>query len=448
MKKLATVTISLCTALTLLLCGGATALADDAAQPVYPEDKFVRHVGDEFRNISDFAVDGEKYAFADGKTIAVIEGGKHTPRETDSTVTALDCEGGVFYYRDGSGNAFTLSDKKAAEHAFTDKTTIVLNDESLYRLLPDGLYYYEKDNATPERVGQAEQSFYKLKEYGDRVFALCDKLLYRIEGTTATLIDLTFTDYSAASSIPVGNTAERIKSFNIDELHFVTINGGAYMTEVDLDKLSGASFAVGNTVKSGEADAPAAGKQALLLCTVGENDSVAIITVSGKCYIMSAANTTAEQRSALTAPDDGHSSATVSVAQGYAYSSPFVCDGTKIFELKSGDSVQILGVVLKTASGELARDFYKIQYVGDDGVSRTGYVPFGYVSNFSEFKEKEPSKTEDPEFTEDNAVKTVVLVIIVVALVLVAVGYLTYVATADRKKKKPVQAENTENKVK
>lgn len=443
MKKFAAITISLCTAFVALLSGGTVALADGTAQTTYPEDEFIRHVDEDFKDVSDYAVSGEKYAFAHGNFISVIENGTHTPYDAGSTVTALDCADGVFYYKNGSGEAFSLPDKAAAEnYSFTEYDGYVKTADGEYKIVDNEIGYCPKNSFAYEGI---EGSFSALKMYGGTAYALSGGKLYSLNGTAATHIDLTFTDYSAAKSIFIGSTAEKIKTFNIDELHFVSINANAYMTEVDLDKLSGENFVVGATVKSGEADAPAAGKQALLLCTAGENDGVAIITVAGKCYIMNAANVKPEQRSALTPPDSGHTTATVSVAQGYAYSSPFVCDGTKLFELKSGDSVKILGKVLKATSGELVRDFYKIEYVGEDGQTRVGYVPFGYVSNFSEFNEKEPSKTEDPAFSEDNAVKTVVLVLVVVALVLIAAGYVTYVATSGRKKKK---SEQTENKVK
>lgn len=439
-KKFAALTISLCTALAALLSGGIAAFAEgtDPAETFYPEDKFIQNVNDNLGSVSDFAVNGNSYAFTSGgNIISVIEKGKtRTDYDIGSKVNAVDCADGVFYYRNGSNDTFSLPEKQPAAHVF-QKLDGIGTDIYPYN-------YYLDDDGVLTVTNKADKSFTTLedyscvKRYGDVIYALNGGKLYSIDGVTPKEItDLTYSDYSAANSIHIGATAEKLLNFNIDELHFVSVKGGAYMTEVDLNNISGTVFVVGKTVISGEADAPAAGKEALLMCTTGENDGVAVILISGKCYIMNAANTESVERSnALTPPAEGHASATVSIALGYAYSSPHVSNGTKLFEIKSGDAVEVLGKILKTTSGELVRDFYKIKYVDGDGTEHVGYVPFGYISEFGNINEDPPSKTEDNEYSEANSVKTVVLIIVVVALIMIAVGYVTYVSTSGKKKKK------------
>ena len=91
------------------------------------------------------------------------------------------------------------------------------------------------------------------------------------------------------------------------------------------------------------------------------------------------------------------------------------------------------------------RDFYKVSWTDDDGTEQTGYVPFGYVSLFT-ISEEPPAVTPDPDYSQENSIRPVVLILLVVVLVLAAVGYLVFVGTANKTKKiKAKKDDKTQN---
>ncbi|MBD5632304.1 MAG: hypothetical protein HDP34_03660 [Clostridia bacterium] len=434
-KKLSFLTISLCTAAcSALTCGGLTAFADTGAQTVYPESTFIQHANDGLSGISDYAANGGIYAFADGNSITVIESENRTVYEIGSLVTALDCSDGKFYYKDGTGTTFSLPDKTAVQnYTFQEYDELVSTDDGEYKLLDGKINYCPKASAQYEEIA-SDETFSKLKKYDGVAYAVGGDKLYKLLKTELEHVNPSYTDFSKTSQIIIGNTVDKLKGCNLDKPHFVSLKGGAYITSLNLDDLSGEYFRVGKTYKIGASDAPAAGKEALLLCKTGANDEVSIVTLGGVCYMMLTENAPEVEKPEAMVPTD-NTTATVSIAESFAYSSPYVCNGTKLFALKSGETVKVLGKVLKTTSSELVRDFYKIEYTDENGETVTGYVPFGYISEFN-YSEDEPFKTEDPDYTQSDAVKTVILVLVIVALVLIAVGYLTYVTTSDKTKKR------------
>ena len=66
------------------------------------------------------------------------------------------------------------------------------------------------------------------------------------------------------------------------------------------------------------------------------------------------------------------------------------------------------------------------------------------ISTFT-FNEDPPVKTPDPEATTEDLIKPVVLVLIVLLLIAIAAGYLIYIGTSDKRKKKN-EAAPTDNK--
>lgn len=432
-KKLSFLTISLCTAAcSALACGGLTAFAETGAQTVYPESTFIQHANDGLSGISDYAANGNIYAFADGNNVTVIESENRTVYEIGSQVTALDCSDGKFYYKDGEGKTFSLPDKAAAEYTFQQFGGLVSTDDGEYKLLDGKINYCPKTSAQYEEI-ISDETFSNLKKYDGVAYAVGGDKLYKLIKTGLEHVNPSYTDFSGTSQIKIGNTADKLKGCNLDKPHFVTLKGGAYVTSLNLEDLSGEYFKTGKTYKVGASEAPAAGKEALLLCRTGDNDKVSIVSLGGVCYMMLSEN--AEEVEKPGAMTSDNATATVSIAESYAYSSPYMCKGTMLFAMKPGDTVKVLGKVLKTTSSELVHDFYKIEYTNENGETLTGYVPFGYISQFN-YSEDEPSRTEDPGYSQGDQVKTVILVLVIIALVLIAVGYLTYVSTSDKSKKR------------
>ena len=91
MKKLATFTTAALLAVSLM-GGGASANAADGGT-IYPEDeKFIKVLA--FDSLGDYAVDGEKYAFADGKSVKVYENGEYFEYAFGDAVTKVDISEG------------------------------------------------------------------------------------------------------------------------------------------------------------------------------------------------------------------------------------------------------------------------------------------------------------------------------------------------------------------
>ena len=98
--------------------------------------------------------------------------------------------------------------------------------------------------------------------------------------------------------------------------------------------------------------------------------------------------------------------------------------------------------MLKSTSPEIPCDFYKIALTdaegnilkSENGAEVIGYAPCPFV--FEKKETNNDDKTEDPAPSTENNIKTVILVLIVVVLVLVALGYITFVFTSDKKRKK------------
>lgn len=159
-----------------------------------------------------------------------------------------------------------------------------------------------------------------------------------------------------------------------------------------------------------------------------ETSTPYIISLNGKQYIKLAAAATA--RDFIEAE---FSSAQINVPSDYIYSSPTVCDAAKLRAVSWGESVTVLGKLLKSTSPEIPCDFYKIALKDENGTEVTGYTPCSFV--FEKKENNDEDKTDDPSPSNADSVKTVVLVLIVVVLVLVAVGYVTFVFTSDKKRK-------------
>ena len=151
----------------------------------------------------------------------------------------------------------------------------------------------------------------------------------------------------------------------------------------------------------------------------------------GKCYILRSDDVASIERAAMEEKSLG---ATVTVAEGFVYSAPFVCAKKQVREIKSGDKLGVKGEIKKEVCTELVRDFYKVSWTDESGAEQTGYVPFGYVSLFT-ISEDPPVETPDPDYTQENSIRPVVLILLVVVLVLAALGYLVFVGTANKAKK-------------
>lgn len=434
-KKLTIFKTSLCALLGLGICvssaGAYTANAEEAT--VYPES-FTKYVRNDLQAPVDYAVGGGEYAFADQSKIKIYGKDYGIMYDAQQELSALDYSDGSFYYAVGSEWFCLEKDENGnyaaeqSDYAYTQQSTVVLNDGSLYRLLSGKLYYYENNSKDAQEVTGSDNDYSKLKMYGNTVYALSGQALYKINASTASNVSdgLTYIKFET-ETIAFGSALSTIKSFNLDELHFVTLKEGYYITKLDLNELNGKYFKTDATYRIGDKNAPKAETTALLLCSTG---NASVIMIDRNEYILLSEAVTQLREETLLKSQ--FNSATVSI-NDYAYSSPHRCEATKLFELNAGN-VKILGKVSLL-------DFYKIQYVNSEGETLTGYVPSSYVSQFT-YIESEPNVTKDPEFNKSDLTQTIIIVLLVVLLVLIAVGYLIFTLTSGKiKKNKPTETD-------
>jgi len=450
-KRLKTATISL--SLALLIAGGAavsafsvigngnfSAYAEEAVITDYPAE-FVKRVSEGFESISDYAVKGNVFAFAEGNVVSVIENGQtRTDHKTDSKVTALDCSDEGFFYKNGSGATFRLTDQTDATHNFQelDLAGVYVGTFNYY-LGTNGVPYVSDKSGDDAPVKL--DGFEKIKKYGETVYALKGGKLFKFNGLEAAEAggEVSYTDLSAVKKVCFGETVQSLNSLNKDSLHYVTLNAGenAYVTEIDLNLLSdnpadtflpevlSNEDAAKRTFKIGAADGPADGKEATLLAVSG---NTYVVSADGVCYIMNKANAGEPFERAFSAVSQ-NTVMRVAVDKACAYSSPFVCAGTKVTDLPQNATVKVLGKIESL-------NLYVIEYGAEGGEKTKCFTPYGYLSEYSAPIEDEPPVTTDPDYTEESPAKTVVLIVAVIALVLIALGYLTYVGTSSKRKDK------------
>ena len=149
MKRLALIS----TAILLSLAIGGGISANAAAETVYPQNSdFVFSLS--FSDLKDYAVSDGALAFVDGNTVKVYETEK--PGDSaksaykngslteysgfDVTISSIDFQNGEFYYADGNGTVYSLSDKAEAEgiSIAPPQDTLLCKDNGFMYALLDG----------------------------------------------------------------------------------------------------------------------------------------------------------------------------------------------------------------------------------------------------------------------------------------------------------------------
>lgn len=422
-KKFATITsiIAACT----MLFGGGTAYAD-GEQTVYPEI-FTENAYDAVDSLTDFAVGKDCVSLAYGNTVSIVGSDGKTDYDAGSAVTALDCtesDGStLFFYTDAGGTTRSLPDREPYDGKV----------QSYENIDVDGYYYYYDNDALVVFIKNTREAIdldgcTRLKKYADKLYVIKDNKVCLLEGDKTQVIALEYTDYKSAAQIFIGDTAENIKSGGAT---FVRLAQDSYKTEVDLNELGGKFFKTAGTERA------KSGETALLLCYTG---NAAVIAVGEKTYITLKTSVEEIARSAETAPE--FERATVCVPFDYIYSSPAMCDGTKIRRIDWGESVKVLGKLSCSYSTELAGDFYRVSIeAGETEPAATGYVPCSFLAE-QKIADIKPNPIEDENKTNEDLTRTVTLVVLVIALSLIALGYITYVGTSGKGGKSDKKGKN------
>ena len=450
MKKFFLSAISLCAAAALAAGSALPASAEAAAYPDIGGGELA------FTSITDYAVDGENLcAVAEGKKITVLKDGVQTVHTFDYEVDSLDYSEGKFYH------SFTSSESSKSYHVLPDVPG-QLGETARFEphtfSLPytpagsqytynidgsSGILYIWDGKSTAETKSDGKYSL--LKEYGGKVYVVKtttslsqSSVLCTVDGTTVTDYDMTYKNYPLLEEIPEGGSAKALKAFSpAPSIKHVE---SADITELDLEELKeGASLPV---VSPKEHTQEGYTGNVLLLCST---DIAAIIAVGDKAYMCDASKISPLSDVTLSEPETA--SATVNSPE-WAYSLPFISGATKLFKIETGEKVTVTKKLSSADFPQLAHDFYLVEKETGEGQTEQGYVAkeFLELASGGGYNESGSSTIGDPSPSEDDYVKTVVLVLAVVLLVLLGAGYLIWISTSGKSKKSDKPEEDAGDK--
>ena len=440
-KKILSITTSLCAAVCALSFGGAAAFAEagDGADaipggsPYYPA---TFETVPEFTKLTDYAVGGGKILFLENGKISEYGNESVTAYEnSDKPIVHLYFEGEEFYYETDDGKYYALknfnTDNPEEDFTYTQFDDILLPNKYNYFINNDKYYFLDKSN--PLEASVLLEGFSNLKVYDGTVYAVRTtdenkNVLCTLDGTEHT--DVKVENFEITKDITVGNALKKLAMSADSDPVFVSLSKDAYMTEVDLDKVTEnpEHFTTGDTVKVNTGETPTA----LLLYKDGNNEEgIAVIAVKDKTYLIHPKNVTEKTVHPFKDSEFNKGTAT----EGYIYSAPYESTAIRIRNLPYGTYVTILKEIKIEDNSELSHDYYYVEYEVDEETTVKGYVRFGLIQTYI-FNEDPPAETPDPDETYEDLVKPVVLILIVILLIAIAAGYLIYVGTSDKRKKK------------
>ena len=474
MKKLLSLTTSLIAAVCALGSGGAalafaeTEDADEALNKQFYPDTF--EISPSFENLEDYAVGNGEYLFLENNVIYEYGSANVTPHENKNiTIRSLYFQNDEFYYETDEHKVYALKNIKEPDPKPEDNfvAAVKTNDVTL-----NGFHYYfnlatgvlKVNNLSTDEITSLD-GFLNLKQYDDntpvyaiRTTAENKQVLCTLKGTDYT--DIKVNDFDLTKEIEVGNAFKTLSaSFEQSDLQFVSLSDDAYITEVTLDNLTEESvtFDTVNTVKVKTVKVNVSEKStALLLYTAGDKaHGISIISMKVKdkttdkeevkAYLIHPRET--ENITVHPLKDSKFDEGTAT--EGFMYSAPIETTGTSIKNsanetVRVSGKVKILKEIKQSTDSVLEKvldgDFYLIEYEEKDAdgnvtAKYTGYVRSGLIQTYV-FIEDPPTETHDPEESYADLVKPVVLILIVLLLIAIAAGYLIYVGTSDKRKKK------------
>lgn len=412
-----------------------------SATPEYPSS-FIRTLDLSTDGLTDYAVNGDTYAFAVKTTIYLLYTDASGDRKLDFKdigiqITALDYAESKLYYKSASGTYVYPDSATPTGHTFPAETFRVDIDNDLY-LLNSSTTELKlfRENGNEELIGEGYSS---LKTFGNAAYAVKNGCPCAIEGLTATPFNLDYTDFSAADGIPTETIKDELKT-GFYAVKTATLKDGSYYTQIDADDIGG-NF---KQIRTFKAD----GAISCLVLFAGKEgtDEVSVIVAGGNCYVTA---TSSLQPIAYTPPandwaqgSDGQRKAYIRERAG-VYSAPFMCNGTLITKVTAEQAVPV------TVQEKFALDFidasavfYRVSFTDTDGKRVNGFVSAGFLDEYDySADENEPKPSGTDGFSYETNVTTVILVLVVVGLVIIAIVYLTIVGTkpdasANKKRKK------------
>lgn len=421
-KKFAVLTISLLTAVSL--AGGITANAAIGGT-IYPEDEeFIKTLT--LPSLTDYAVEGDLYVFTDGTDVKVYNDGEYSEYRFDSAVTDIDIKVGVIYCGCADEKAYTVPAQTECDYTFAQKRSRIEYNDFYYNSFGGKIYISNLLKPEDPNVSY-EGEFTNLKQYGETVYAIKENSLYSFTGSQADEVVLKYADYTATHQIVIGQARTALQTYS--GAKFVKIAEGAFMTSIDLEKLDGTYFSPIKTVRADE------NTTALLLC---ESGTAAIVAIGDTGYIL--------LKSKVSDIDVEISTENTFNAQmigGKIYASPYIASGTELSLNATGIMVKVLRKLEDSATENkkiLETVFYEIEY-NSEGKSVNGYVAEGFLSKVMIEDNKTPTEIVDPNYSDSNDTKTILIIFAVVLLILAAIAYLSHLSSKGKKKKKKKDSE-------
>lgn len=367
-----------------------------AAQTFYDEGSFERELT--FSSLTDYATDGENFAFADGGALILYvpqDGGQVSRPLEEDAVVRTEYDGGNLYLQCGGESYLFDGGLVPCDYAFTEETVVKAGD-----------YYYFLDGdelcALQSSVTRLGSGFSLLKACSSAVYAVKDGTVTLITGTEVFPLSFPYTDFSAADTVAVGDTAEQLLHGYAGKT--VTVGAGAYCTEVDLSLLDGAYFTALGTFRLAE---PLYGLQ---LCATGNASIVAASDgETVKTYLVA---TPAEDAFDDCPSSESAFSAATVVADAAVYACPYACPATLLAEIAEGTRVTVGGVYDWNG-----RAFYRA--VTEDGCE--GYIA---ADALAALPTEQAASTDGGERLQTVNAQTLTAVLVIGALSLAAIVYL------------------------
>lgn len=423
MKRFALLTIPLIAA---VIATGSISANAAVGGTIYPEDsEFIKELS--LSSLNDYAIGDGLFAFADGEYVKVYDDGNYSEYAFIGDVTAVDIdEDGVVYCR-SEEKTYSLPGQTECEYdEFDSKVNRLLCGDYLYNVLEGKLYVsYLLTPEAPPAVYSGKYS--NLKQYGDKVYAINGNSLYAFNGSQGEEVVLEYAVDKADLKITIGQASSSLKEYS--EVRFVEIEEGAFMTEVDLEKLDGEYFVPLNIVKAEK------GTYALLLSYSG---NAAIVSIKNTGYVVAQSKV----KEITIDPTTENPYKNAQMIGGKIYASPFVASGTVANSEAAGLIVKVLHKL--DYESILECPFYEVEYqYGEKTVK--GYVAEGFLSSVLIKDDNPPKEISDPDYSDDSDTKTILIIFAVVVLVLAAIAYIAHVSSKGKKKgKKKKETESEE----
>lgn len=422
MKKFACLTISLLAAISAVSGGiSASAAEDPIVGTVYPEEFIVTPT---FTSLTDYAVSGAIYAFAEENTVKVYDNGEYHEYGFENDITDVDIKDGVIYCS-SDNKSYVIPSKEETTHTFSDKVNRLPYGDYFYNI-KDGKLYVSDLNEPESLPASYDGQYANIKQFGEKVYAIKDgTALYEITGSLSEPATVTCENYSATDNIVIGLSRTALTTYS--EVQFVEIAEGSFMTEVDLEQLNNrTTFKSINTVR---ASAREGTTKALLLCDTSAINAgnAAIVSIGSKAYVVLSRNVTKTDENFST--ENKFVEAQMTGANIYA--SPYIASGTVIFT-NATEKVKIINTL---ESDTLEKVFCEIEYtLGEETIK--GYVAEDLLSPTIIKDDKEPDNIPDPNYSDKSDTKTILIIMAVILLVLAAIAYISHISAKGKKKGK------------